>query len=70
MDSAASRGFAICLRACDLIRELEQKIGETAADLRNEIVVVLLIMIGYLPGIACLDGRRGSAWIVGRKAMT
>jgi len=35
MDCEGSRGFAIYLRACDLIRELEQKIGETAAGLRN-----------------------------------
>ena len=47
MDCAASRAFAICLRACDLIRESERKTGETAAGLRNEIVV-LLVAIVYL----------------------
>jgi hypothetical protein len=48
MDCAASRAFAICLRACDLTRESERKIGKTAAGLRDEIVVLLVVIV-YLP---------------------
>jgi hypothetical protein len=41
MDCDGSRGFAICLRACDLIRELERKtFGVTDAPYRLTLISI------------------------------
>jgi hypothetical protein len=63
MDCAGSRGFAICLRACDLIRELERKkFGVTDGPCR----VTLLGKAAGVCGLRWTEDPAGTA-AVGRR---